>query len=261
MTTTGGTPPTSSSGAGAGMPPTESLPRVTSGSGPARTGSSGTTPSSARPAPVRPAPGTRPAPPTAPNPTVPAPGAAASAAPPASKGKAGSAGAMLAGLRDRVTGTPTDRAPLGTGRPAPAPRGPSAPPGATPRPAQPAAKARRVRLAVARVDPWSAMKMSFLLSFAAMVCLVVMTAVLWMILSGMNVFSDIDNLVQSLQPTTATDKFTIMDFVAFPRVMSLAMVLGVVNVILLTALGTLLAYLYNLSAALVGGVQLTLTDD
>ncbi|MBK8470673.1 MAG: DUF3566 domain-containing protein [Actinomycetales bacterium] len=119
---------------------------------------------------------------------------------------------------------------------------------------------RRVRLAVSRVDPWSAMKISFLLSFAAGIGLVVTTMVLWMILSGMSVFNDIDGLVKSMQPNSA-DPFTIMDYISFPRVTSLAMVVAVVDVILLTALGTLSAYLYNLSAALVGGVQLTLTDD
>ena len=104
------------------------------------------------------------------------------------------------------------------------------------------------------------MKMSFLLSFAAGVGLVVATMVLWMILSGMNVFSDIDGLVRSIQPNAA-EPFSILDWVGFPRVTSLAMVIAVIDVILLTALGTLGAYLYNICSSLVGGVQLTLTDD
>lgn len=119
---------------------------------------------------------------------------------------------------------------------------------------------RRVQLAVARIDPWSAMKMSFLLSFAAGVGLVVATMLLWMILSGMHVFSDIDNLVRSIQPNSA-EPFSIMDWIGLPRVTSLAMVVAVIDVILLTALGTLFAYLYNICASLVGGVQLTLSDD
>ncbi len=104
------------------------------------------------------------------------------------------------------------------------------------------------------------MKMSFLLSFAAAVGLVVGTMALWMILQGMGVFSDIDGLVKSLQPSTS-EPFQIMDYIGFSRVTALAMVIGVIDVILLTALGTLGAYLYNICASLVGGVQLTLTDD
>ncbi len=104
------------------------------------------------------------------------------------------------------------------------------------------------------------MKMSFLLSFAAGVGLVVATMLLWMILSGMNVFSSVDGLVRSVLPTSA-EPFSVLDWVGFPRETSLAMVIAVIDVILLTALGTLGAYLYNICAALVGGVQLTLTDD
>jgi hypothetical protein len=66
---------------------------------------------------------------------------------------------------------------------------------------------RRVRLAVARVDPWSIMKMSFLLSVAIGIAGVVLTAVLWMILSTMNVFTDIEGVLQSLQNTN--DPFSI----------------------------------------------------
>ena len=119
---------------------------------------------------------------------------------------------------------------------------------------------RRVRLAVTRIDPWSAMKMSLLLSTAAAIGLIVGTMLLWSILNGMGVFGDVDGLIKSLQNNTA-DPFSIMDYIGFTRVTSLAMVVGVFNVVLLTALGTLSAYLYNISAALVGGVQLTLTDD
>ncbi|WP_245603818.1 DUF3566 domain-containing protein [Intrasporangium oryzae] len=119
---------------------------------------------------------------------------------------------------------------------------------------------RRVRLAVARVDPWSVMKMSFLLSVAIGIAGVVLTAVLWMILSTMNVFTDIEGVLQSLQ-TSQTDPFSIKDYVGFGRVVSLSIVIGVIDVILLTAISTVMAFLYNICSALVGGVQLTLTDD
>jgi hypothetical protein len=119
---------------------------------------------------------------------------------------------------------------------------------------------RRVRLAVARVDPWSVMKMSFLLSVALGIAGVVLTAVLWMILSTMNVFTDVEGVLQSLQ-TTTQDPFSIKDYVGFGRVVSLSIVIGVIDIILLTAISTVMAFLYNICSALVGGIQLTLTDD
>ena len=119
---------------------------------------------------------------------------------------------------------------------------------------------RRVRLTVSRVDPWSAMKMSFLLSVALGIAGVVMVSVLWMILAGMGVFTQVNDLVgQIIQDGNQT--FDIMDFLGFGRVVSLAIVVGVIDVILMTALATLAAFLYNVSSSLVGGLQLTLTDD
>lgn len=119
---------------------------------------------------------------------------------------------------------------------------------------------RRVRLTVSRVDPWSAMKMSFLLSFALGIALVVMVAVLWTILAGMGVFSQINDLVgQIIQD--GDKQFDILDFVGFGRVVSLSVVVGVIDIVLITAISTLGAFIYNVSSALVGGLQVTLTDD
>jgi hypothetical protein len=123
-----------------------------------------------------------------------------------------------------------------------------------------AARARRVKLTVSRVDPWSAMKMSFLLSVALGIAGVVMVAVLWMILSGMGVFDEVNKMVGTIISDTE-NPFDIMDFLGFGRVLSLSIVIGVVDVILMTALATLGAFLYNICSALVGGLQLTLTDD
>ncbi len=122
------------------------------------------------------------------------------------------------------------------------------------------ARARRVKLTVSRVDPWSAMKMSFLISVALGIAGVVMVAVLWMILSGMGVFSQVNKLVGTIF-NDPQNPFNIMDFVGFGRVLSLSIVIGVIDVILMTALATLGAFLYNICSALVGGLQLTLTDD
>jgi hypothetical protein len=128
-----------------------------------------------------------------------------------------------------------------------------------PAPARPA-PARRVRLTISRVDPWSAMKMSFLLSVALGIAGVVMVAVLWTVLEGMGVFDQVNGVIgQVIQDEGQS--FDILDFIGFTRMVSLSIVIGVVDVILITAIATLGAFLYNVSSALVGGVQLTLTDD
>ncbi|WP_432545599.1 DUF3566 domain-containing protein [Kineococcus sp. SYSU DK004] len=118
---------------------------------------------------------------------------------------------------------------------------------------------RRVRLTLARVDPWSVTKLSFLLSVAVGIALVVATGVVWAVLDGMGVFSDLDGLLRDVVGDEVD--LNLLDYVGFGRVISLATVIAVVDVVLLTALSTLAAFLYNVCAALVGGLHVTLSDD
>lgn len=120
---------------------------------------------------------------------------------------------------------------------------------------------RRVKLSVSRVDPWTVMKLSFLLSVAVGIAVVVMVTVLWMILSGMGVFTDMNRTVESVLNTTNGAKFDLMNYIGLGRVVSLSIVIAVIDVILITAISTLGAFLYNVCASLVGGLQITLTDD
>lgn len=122
-----------------------------------------------------------------------------------------------------------------------------------------AAGPRRVRLAVARIDPWSAMKLSFLLSIALGIMMIVATIVFWMVLDGMYVFTEVDRLVQEVLGDTAD--VNVLQYVEFKRVVSLATIIAIVDMVLLTALATIGAFLYNVVASLVGGVHLTLIDE
>lgn len=118
---------------------------------------------------------------------------------------------------------------------------------------------RSVRLTVAGLDPWSVLKLSFLLSVAVGIAMVVSAVVLWSVLDGMGVFGQVNRVM--LDITGTEGKFNIYKYVGLGRVVSLSTVLGVVNVVLMTALSTLGAFLYNLGAGLVGGLHVTLTDD
>ena len=117
---------------------------------------------------------------------------------------------------------------------------------------------RRVRLSVSRVDPWSVMKLAFLLSVAIGFITVVATMVVWYVLNDMGTFSTIQTFMSD---TIGPQAVNLMQFVQFDRVVSLSVLIAIVNVVLLTALATIMAILYNITAALVGGVHLTLTDE
>ncbi len=118
---------------------------------------------------------------------------------------------------------------------------------------------RRVRLSLSRVDPWSVFKIAFLLSVAIAIAGVVMMGVLWTVLSGMGVFDNLNDLLRSMDRKGST--FDLMDYIGFGRVMSLSVVVGVIDIFLMTAMATLGAFLYNICSSLVGGLHLTLTDE
>lgn len=121
---------------------------------------------------------------------------------------------------------------------------------------------RRVRLTVQRLDPWSVMKISFLVSVALGIAQVVLVAVLWSVLSGMGVFSTVNDLIAEITTgESGAAAFDLMDYIGFGRVVSLGVVVAVINVVLITAWATLAAFLYNICTALVGGAQLTLSDE
>lgn len=117
---------------------------------------------------------------------------------------------------------------------------------------------RRVRLSMARVDPWSIMKLGFLLAVAFGIMTVVASAIIWGVLDSMAVFDKINTLLLDIGNEQLLG---LMEFAKFDRVMSLSTIIAVANVVLLTALATLAAFLYNIVAALVGGIHLTFTDD
>ncbi|MCL2467933.1 MAG: DUF3566 domain-containing protein [Micrococcales bacterium] len=125
--------------------------------------------------------------------------------------------------------------------------------------AGPPVGARRVRLVIARVDPWSAMKLSFLMSFALGIMSVVSAATMWLALDGLQVFAKIEELVS--QVASPEGAVQVMSYFGFGKVVASAMLIGVVDVFLLTALGTIAAFLYNVVAALVGGVHVSVTDE
>lgn len=131
-------------------------------------------------------------------------------------------------------------------------------------PASPQARVRKARLRVARVDPWSVMKVSFVLSIAMGIVTIVGTAVVWNVLNALGVFSSLNKTVGDLTSsgtTTGTSSFNLSSFLSFGHVEGYMMIIALVDVVLATALATLGAYLYNLAAGFVGGFEVTLAED
>ncbi|WP_030543669.1 DUF3566 domain-containing protein [Streptomyces albus] len=124
-------------------------------------------------------------------------------------------------------------------------------------------RTRKARLRVAKADPWSVMKVGFLLSIALGICTIIAVAVLWMVLDAMGVFSTVGTTIgQATQSGEGGGGgFDLESFLSLPRVLMFTSVIAVIDVVLATALATLGAFVYNLSAGFVGGVELTLAED
>ncbi|MBK8460804.1 MAG: DUF3566 domain-containing protein [Micropruina sp.] len=140
----------------------------------------------------------------------------------------------------------------------------AAPAAAAPAPARKPAvrRTRKARLRLSRIDPWSVMKTSFLFSVAFGIMFWVATYVVWSVIGASGLFDALDTFIQSiLSSPNDTTPVRIEDFVNTNKVLGVAALIAVINVVILTALGTVTSFLYNLSANILGGLELTLAED
>jgi hypothetical protein len=122
------------------------------------------------------------------------------------------------------------------------------------------AQARRAELVVARLEPWSVMKFSFLMSLVAWVVLFVAVAFLFFVLSSLGVFTSIQHTLSSVTSSSGSSGTNLGRYFSASRVLGYTMLLGAVNIVLITALSTIGAMIYNLVTHLGGGIEVTLRE-
>ena len=130
---------------------------------------------------------------------------------------------------------------------------------ATPVPRRSAPRARRMSLSLTRVDAWSVAKVTFMLSIAVAIIQVVASAIVWVLLDVVGVFSQITQIVSS----TGLDAggFDLKNVLSLTTVVSGVTIFSIVEVVIFTLLATIAALIYNVVSSLVGGVHVTLGDD
>ncbi|MFT4109684.1 DUF3566 domain-containing protein [Propionicimonas sp.] len=123
-------------------------------------------------------------------------------------------------------------------------------------------RTRKARLRLSKIDPWSVMKTSFLFSIAFGIMFWVAVSVVWTVIVSSGLFDAINEaIVNIISSPNAQSTFRIEDYVNTNKVLGITALLAVINVVISTALGTLTAFLYNLSANILGGLELTLAED
>jgi len=150
--------------------------------------------------------------------------------------------------------------------PTPSPTQPVSPAGSAPRtvvgaPTRTGTR-RRAKLVIRRVDPWSVLKFSLVFSLCLVIVFVVAVLALYFALDTLGVFDSLNETLLELTQSGTGDDATGGVKVVFSagRVVTAAVVIGLINVVIITAISTLGAFLYNLCSDIVGGIEVTLAE-
>ncbi|MCW2289345.1 DUF3566 domain-containing protein [Leucobacter luti] len=119
------------------------------------------------------------------------------------------------------------------------------------------APAKQVRLKLVYVDFWSSVKFSFLVSICLAIVGVVSTILIYTVLMQTGVFGKVDELFMDI----VGEDNSLMKIIGFPQVLGLSVVVGILNVIVGTALGAIGSLVYNLLVRVLGGFQLGFTSN
>jgi hypothetical protein len=115
----------------------------------------------------------------------------------------------------------------------------------------------RASMQIRRIDPWSTLKVSLLLSVALFFVWMIAVAFLYLVLGGMGVWSKLNSNVGDLLNNTSGSSG---ELVSSGTIFGGAVLIGLVNIVLLTAAATIAAFVYNLTTDLIGGIEVTLAD-
>lgn len=138
-------------------------------------------------------------------------------------------------------------------------------PAARPAPAASAARqgqaeARDAQLVLARIEPWSVMKFSFMLSLIGWIVLFVVVAVFYFLFSALGVFHSIEQTVGLVTSSKGNAGTNAASWFSAGTVLGYTMIAGAIDVVLITALATFGAAIYNVVTRISGGIEVTLQE-
>ncbi|MFG1907065.1 DUF3566 domain-containing protein [Kribbella sp. NPDC048928] len=120
---------------------------------------------------------------------------------------------------------------------------------------------RKARLRMSRIDPWSVMKTAFLLAIAFGIVTWVAVFIIWSAIGAAGVFDNINSTVREVLGTPTGEPFRVENYINTGKVMGFTTLLACADVLIITALATLGSFLYNIAAALLGGLEVTLASE
>lgn len=116
-----------------------------------------------------------------------------------------------------------------------------------------APRIRRVTRVIRDIDPWSVFKVGLVFHFVAYLITLVALVLLWSVASATGTIDNIQQFMKSF----GWESFEFKGGQLFVNVT----VLGLLGVVLATALGVLAATIFNLITDLVGGIRVTVLEE
>lgn len=116
---------------------------------------------------------------------------------------------------------------------------------------------KQVRLRLVYVDFWSAVKLSFLAAVAMAVVTLVSYFLVYLIVLTTGLIDQADQFFQSFSDGSVS----LTQFIGLPQVMAFAAVVAILNLIVITVLGAVIAGLYNLAVKVTGGLLVGYTSN
>ncbi|GAA1997760.1 DUF3566 domain-containing protein [Microbacterium ulmi] len=116
--------------------------------------------------------------------------------------------------------------------------------------------AKQVRLRLVYIDFWSAVKLSFLAAVAISIVTVVTYFLVYLVIQTTGLIGKVDEFFQSV-----TDGASITQFVGLPQVMAFAAVVAILNLVVVTVMGAVVAGIYNLAVKVTGGLLVGFTSN
>lgn len=118
------------------------------------------------------------------------------------------------------------------------------------------APAKQVRLRLVYIDFWSAVKLSFLAAVALAIVTVVSYFLIYLVFQA-TLQAKLDEFFTSFTDGGAT----LSQYVGLPQVMAFAAIIAILNLIVVTVLGAVMAGIYNLAVKVTGGLLVGFTSN
>ncbi|KAB1645218.1 DUF3566 domain-containing protein [Gulosibacter chungangensis] len=116
---------------------------------------------------------------------------------------------------------------------------------------------KQVRLRLVQIDVWSVVKLALLIAACVGVVIIVAAILLWTVLANTGVMESINNL---LNDVTSNEQITVETFINFQGVLAFSAILALLEIVVMTALAAIAAFLYNLTVRLTGGIVFGFTN-